>query len=129
MSLCEVLQQGSCNCKAKSVVASAKSEEYVPMTPVDKAEDGPYVEVGGTSAIPRVKPPVRSSKFIPISSIHSKECSTNRLRESPSQSGPCCRVAMQEVASEDVEMRELKSSCGRPKLSVRTLFSSRGKTP
>ena len=39
-------------------MASAKSEEYIPMTPVDKAEDGPYVEVGGTSAIPRVKPPV-----------------------------------------------------------------------
>ena len=39
-------------------MASAKSEEYVLMTPVDKAEDGPYVEVGGTSTIPRVKPPV-----------------------------------------------------------------------
>ena len=39
-------------------MASAKSEEYAPMTPVDKAEDRPYVEVGGTSAIPRVKPPV-----------------------------------------------------------------------
>ena len=39
-------------------MASGKSEEYLPMTPVDKAEDGPYVEVGGTSAIPCVKPPV-----------------------------------------------------------------------
>ena len=39
-------------------MASIKSEEYTPMTPVDKAEDGPYVEVGGMSAIPRVKPPV-----------------------------------------------------------------------
>ena len=57
-SLCEVLQQGSCNCEVRSVVASAKSEEYAPITPVDKAEDGPCVEVGGTSAIPRVKPPV-----------------------------------------------------------------------
>ena len=56
-SLCEVLQQGSCNCEVRSVVASA-NEEYIPMTPVDKAEDGPYVEVGGTSAISRVKPPV-----------------------------------------------------------------------
>ena len=44
-------------------MASGKSEEYLPMTPVDKAEDRPYVEVGGTSAIPRVKPPVRSSKL------------------------------------------------------------------
>ena len=59
-AFCEVLQQGSCNCEARSVVASGKSEEYLPMTPVDKAEDGPYVEVGGTSAIPRIKPPVRS---------------------------------------------------------------------
>ena len=43
------------------MIASGKSEEYLPMTPVDKAEDRPYVEVGGTSVIPRVKPPVRSS--------------------------------------------------------------------
>ena len=39
-------------------MASAKSEEYASTTPVDKAEDGPYVEVGGTSVIPHVKPPV-----------------------------------------------------------------------
>ena len=112
------------------MIASGKLEEYLPMTPVDKAEDGPYVEVGGTSAIPRVKPPVSvvlDSSF--VTSIHSKECSTNRLPESPSQSGPCCGVVTQEIASEDVEMRELKSSRGRPKLSVKTLFSARGKTP
>ena len=110
-------------------MASAKSEEYVPMTPVDKAEDGPYVEVGGTSAIPRVKPPVRFIDYFDISSIHSKECSANKLHASPSQSDPCCGVATQEIASEDVGMRELKSSRGRPKLSVKTLFNARGKTP
>ena len=44
-------------------MASGKSEEYLPMTPVDKAEDRPYVEVGGTSAIPRVKPLVRLSEL------------------------------------------------------------------
>ena len=110
-------------------MASGKSEEYLPMTPVDKAEDGPYVEVGGTSAIPHVKPPVRLPEVVLTSSIHSKECSANRSRASPSQSGPCCGIATQEIASEDVEMRELKSSRGRPKLSVKTLFSARGKTP
>ena len=128
-AFCEVLQQGSCNCEARSVVASGKSEEYLPMTPVDKAEDGPYVEVGGTSAIPRVKPPVSSSNFLLISSIHSQECSANRSHESPSQSGPCCGVATQEIANEDVEVRELRNSRGRPKLSVRTWFKSKENTP
>ena len=109
-------------------MASGMSEEYLPMTPVDKAEDGPYIEVGGTSAIPCVKPAVRSSEVVLISSIHSKECSANRSRASPSQSGPCCRVATQEIASKDVKMRELKSSRGRPRLSVKMLFRSRGKT-
>ena len=47
-------------------MASGKSEEYLPMTPVDKAEDGPYVEVGGTSTIPRVKPLV---SLLKVSSI------------------------------------------------------------
>ena len=52
-------------------MASVKSEEeYTPMTPVDKAEDGPYVEVGGTSAIPRVKPPVSLDLILPYF-IHS----------------------------------------------------------
>ena len=58
VSLCEVLQQGSCNCEARSPVVAAKLEEYLPMTPVDKAEDVPYVEVGGMSTIPHIKPPV-----------------------------------------------------------------------
>ena len=51
-------------------MASGESEEYLPMTPVDKAEDRPYVEVGGTSAIPRVKPPV-SLVLDPFLNIHS----------------------------------------------------------
>ena len=71
VSYCEVLQQGSCNCEAKSsAVGSIKTEESVPKTPVDKAEDMPYVEVGGTSAIPRVKPPVRLDLFL-LFFIHS----------------------------------------------------------
>ena len=35
----------------------------------------------------------------------------------------------QEIANKDVVMRELKSSRGRPRLDVKRLFKSRGKTP